>query len=253
MQVRYLLVAMALLFAAVQAQACQLRFAMEQWPPYLYRQPGAATPSGLDWDLAQAIFKEAGCKLLVQPELPMARRLHLFEHGELDLMMSASDTPERRTYARFTIAYRHETVGLFTRSNLRKQYRHVTSLDVLARDNLSLLAPKIGWYGPVYARVQPALEAAGKLSTFITFRQGLRMLDAGRADLILGDSAALRYEAIAHGIAISPLPLVVVSAPVHLMLNKNNTRQADIDRINAAITRLEHQGVLAAIRSRYGE
>jgi hypothetical protein len=32
------------------------------------------------------------------------------------------------------------------------------------------------------------------------------------------------------------------------MLNKANTTQADLERINNAITRLEHQGVLGAIR-----
>ena len=252
MQARQVLSAIALLGVAAQAQACRLSMALEYWPPYLYTQADAG-PTGLDWELAQAILKEAGCQLAVQPELPTSRRQRLFEQGQLDLMLSASDTPERRRYARFSIAYRQETVGVFSRSNARRHYRHITSMDALLNSKLALLAPKVGWYGAPYARVQPALSAAGKLSTFITFQQGLRMLDAGRADLILGDSGALRYQAKAQGIDISPVPLVAMRAPVHLMLNKASTTQADLDRINAAITRLEHQGVLGAIRGRYGE
>lgn len=252
MQVRHLFYAMLWLATGAHAATCDLKLAPEQWPPYVYFTPqGAAT--GLDWELAQAILKEAGCTLTAQPELPTARRQRLFEQGQLDLLLAASDTAERRQYARFSVPYRYEVVGLFTRSSHRAQYLHLGSLDALARDQLPLLAPKVGWYGPAYARLQPALEASGKLSTFISFQQGIRMLDAGRADLILGDSGALRYEAKAQGVAISPLPLVVLRAPVHLMLNKETTTQADLNRINSAIARLEHNGTLAAIRARYGE
>ncbi|WP_343733296.1 transporter substrate-binding domain-containing protein [Duganella sp.] len=252
MQARYWWSAIAALGLAAQASACEMRLALEQWPPYLYRQPNTA-PSGLDWELVQAIFKEAGCTLAVQAELPTARRQRLFEQGQLDLMLSASNTPERRRYARFSLAYRHETVGVFSRSNARRHYQHITSMEALVDSKLALLAPKVGWYGTAYARAQPTLSANGKLSTFAHFEQGLRMLDAGRADLILGDSGALRYQAKVQGIAISPLPLVALRAPVHLMLNKRSTTRAELERINAAIQRLEQHGVLGAIRSRYGE
>lgn len=252
MQARLVVSAIAWLGVAAQTSACELSMALEQWPPYVYTaQQGAA--AGLDWELAQAILKEAGCTLRAQAELPTARRQRLFEQGQLDLMLAASNTPERRRYARFSNVYRYETVGLFTRPHLRAQYLHVSSLDVVAREKLPLLAPKVGWYGTAYERLQPTLEAGGRLSTFLSFQQGVRMLDAGRADLIIGDSGALRYEAKAQGVAISPLPLVVLRAPVHLMLNKTTTTQADLDRINAAIARLEHQGVLGAIRARYGD
>lgn len=226
--------------------------ALEQWPPYVYTAP-QGTATGLDWELAQAILKEAGCRMNAQAELPTARRQRLFEQGQLDLMLAASNTAERRGYARFSAPYRYETVGLFTLSGRRAAYLHINSLDQLARQQLGLLAPKVGYYGPAYERLQPQLAASGKLSTFINFQQGLRMLDAGRADLILGDSGALRHEAKLQGIAISALPLVVLRAPVHLMLNKANTSPADLERVNAAIARLEHNGTLAAIRARYGD
>lgn len=252
MQARHVVPAVALMVCALQAQGCTLSMALEQWPPYIHQQPGAA-PSGLDLELAQAIVKEAGCTLRLLPELPTARRQALFEHGDIDLLLAASMTPARRDYARFSIPYRYESVGLYTRTSLLSRYQQVTSLDALLKLKLPLLAPKVGWYGPAYARVQPSLEAAGQLSTFLNFQQGVRMLDAGRADLILGDRAALRHEAREQGVAISALPLVVLRAPVHLMLNRRSTSQAELDRLNAAIGRLERQGVLTRIRSRYGE
>jgi polar amino acid transport system substrate-binding protein len=233
------------------AAPCRLTLAMEQWPPYLYSAANAA-PAGLDWELAQAIVKEAGCTVQLLPELPTARRQREFEHGGIDLLLAASDTAERRKYARFSIAYRYETVGVFTTTGKLAGYRGIGSFDALVRNKLPLLAPKVGWYGQAYARAQPELAQSGRLSTFLSFQQGVRMLDAGRADLILGDTAALRHEAREQGVAISALPFTVRRAPVHLMLNKHSTTQAELDMLNAAILRLERQGVLSEIRGRYG-
>jgi polar amino acid transport system substrate-binding protein len=248
------LVALALQLAPAYcaAPACRLKMALEHWPPYIYLAPGAA-PSGLDWDLAQAIVKEAGCTLQVLPELPAARRQREFELGKLDLQLAASDTAERRRYARFSLPYRHETVAVFSTEKQRARYRGLDSLDAIAQQQLPLLAPKIGWYGSAYARLQPELQASGKLNPFLNFQQGVRMLDAGRAGLILGDTLALRHEARTQGVALAALPFTVLRAPVHLMLNRASTSEAELDAINAAIQRLAQQGALTQIRARYGD
>jgi len=253
MRLRQMWSVIILLGSAAHADACRLRMAMEQWPPYLYRDAATGAPSGMDWELAQAILKEAGCTLSLQAELPPARRKNEFEHGQLDLQLAASVTADRKRYARFSAAYRYETMGLFTLSSHALPYRHITDLDMLVTEKLPLLAPRLGWYGPAYARVQPMLTAAGQVSTYSTYQQGLHMLHAGRADLILGDRAALRHEARAQGYTLSVLPVSVLRAPVRLMLNKSTTTQADLGRIDAAIQKLDKQGVLAEIRARYDE
>jgi len=253
MQLRHVLPFIALLGSAAHAEACKLRMAMEQWPPYLYRESATGAPSGMDWELAQAILKEAGCTLSLQAELPPARRKNEFERGRLDLQLAASVTADRKRYARFSLPYRHETMGVFTLSSHALPYRHITDLDMLVTEKLPLLAPRLGWYGPAYARVQPMLAAAGQVSTYSTYQQGLQMLHAGRADLILGDRAALRHAARAQGYTLSALPVSVLRAPVRLMLNKGTTTQADLGRIDAAIQKLDKQGALAEIRARYDE
>jgi polar amino acid transport system substrate-binding protein len=53
-------------------------------------------------------------------------------------------------------------------------------------------------------------------------------------------------------VALAALPYVPFRAPVHLMLNAASTTQQQLERINAAIARLEHDGTLPAIRMRYG-
>ena len=51
---------------------------------------------------------------------------------------------------------------------------------------------------------------------------------------------------------IVQLPYIPYRAPVHLMLNAASTTQAQLTRINQAITQLEQNGALPAIRARYG-
>ncbi len=252
MRARHFLLVMALTPATVPALSCSLKLAFEHWPPYIYRD-AKSLPTGLDFELAQAILNEAHCALVVEKELPAARRQLLFEQGELDLMLAASDTKERRAYARFSVPYRHESVGLFTTPQKLPKYRHLASFAAIQKERVSLLAPRVGWYGRDYARALPALTAVGSLNTFGSFHQGILMLDAERAELILGDGAALRYEAKQQGLAIAALPFVVLRAPVHLMLNANSTSKAELAGINAAIARLEQRGTLAAIRAKYGE
>lgn len=251
MRVRTVFLGVALACSAA-AHGCTLRMALEQWPPYIYSTAGGAS-TGMDLELARTILKEAGCTLVLQPELPPARRQIVFQQGGLDLLLAASDTPERRRYARFSSAYRYETVGLFTRPDLLPQYRKFTSLTALLKLQMALLAPKTGWYGSVYEQAMRQPDGENRFSTFASFDQGLRMFGAGRADVILGDRNAIRYAAQQQGIALAPLPIVVMRAPVHLMLNKASTTADDLARVNAAIARLEQRGVLAAIRDNYGE
>ncbi|MEG0882718.1 MAG: transporter substrate-binding domain-containing protein [Janthinobacterium sp.] len=250
MRMRHLLFAAVLGVSALPAQACRMTMALEQWPPYVYRD-AEGRYTGLDLELLKAIFKEAQCTLVTLPELPTARRQLLFQKGGLDLMLAASETPERQTYARFSISYRDEAVGVFSKSGAPGSHRQIASFAQLARGKATLLAPKVGWYGAQYAAARPALEKAGRLNAFGTFQQGVRMLDAGRADLLMGDVLAVRHEARLQGVALSALPFLALRAPVHLMLNAHSTSTADLARLNAAITRLEQRGALAAIRSSY--
>ena len=241
----------ALSLAALPAPACHLRMALETWPPYSYSDDGGE-PAGADVELAQAIVREAGCTLEVVPELPALRREVQFREGRLDLMLAASRTDERRRYARFSIPYRQERVGLFAAPGKLQQYAKIDSFDAIARQRIAVLAPRAGWYGPDYARAAAAQDAGAWRNTFGNFRQGIQMFRAGRAELIMGDAAALQHEARQQGVPLAALPYIPFNAPVHLMLNAASTTPEQLARINGAIARLEHSGALATIRARYG-
>lgn len=241
----------ALCLAALPACACHLRMAAETWPPYIYSGADGIL-KGADVELAQAIVREAGCTLEMVSELPSLRREMLFRQGQLDLMLAASRTEERRRYARFSAPYRQEQVSLFAATDKVRQFAKIDSFDAIVRQRIAVLVPRAGWYGADYARVAGAQDAGNWRNTFGTFRQGVMMFRAGRAELIMGDTAALQHEARQQGVALSALPYVPFHAPVHLMLNAASTTPAQLARINGAIGRLESNGVLGTIRHRYG-
>jgi polar amino acid transport system substrate-binding protein len=247
---RLLLTALLLLLAS-PAGACTLRLAPEEWPPYFYHNDKAVL-GGVDFELLQAILNHAGCALQLEKEMPVARRNVLFQQGKLDLLMAASATEERRGFARFSLPYRQETVGLFTVPEKLDKLRRIDSFQAMATLHASLLAPRLGFYGDDYERALPMLNTEGRRSTFNTFEQGVKMLEAGRADLIMGDANALRYVARQLNVKIVQLPYIPYRAPVHLMLNAASTTQAQLARINQAISLLEQNGALPAIRARYG-
>ncbi|MFB9241615.1 transporter substrate-binding domain-containing protein [Massilia antarctica] len=247
------LLAAAVLLASAQARACSrpLNMVSEEWPPYSFTNEDNLQ-TGLDMDMAKAILKEAGCTLVTAPPLPTVRRMLLFERGDFNLMLAATDTPERRRFARFSDAYRNETVALFVLARDYARYAAIGGMAALARGESAVLVPRVGWYGTDFAHAAPGLRASGRLFDFGTFEQGVRMLGAGRAPLIMGDRAAVLYEAQRQKLVLRQLPFVVHQAPVHLMLSRASTTQDDLARVNAAIARLEKNGTLQALRERYG-
>jgi polar amino acid transport system substrate-binding protein len=250
MQVMRLLLAALALHCAGLASACQLRIAPEEWPPYFYNTKDGL--GGVDYELLRAIVDQAGCTLRIEKEMPPARRNVLFLQGKLDLQMAATATEARRGFARFSLPYRQETVSLFTLPEKLDKYRSIASFHAINALKASLLAPRLGYYGDDYERALPLLNAEGRRSTFGSFEQGIKMLEAGRGDVIMGDALALRHAARALNVKIVALPYIPFRAPVHLMLNAASTTQAQLARINQAISQLEQDGALPAIRARYG-
>ncbi len=230
-----------------QSAACVLRLPLIN---IALPQPGAER-KGMDLELVDAIMSEARCTLLFSDGITRLRRDLLFSQGQVDLMLAASITPERQAIARFSAPYRMEVVRLFATPGKLPRYDGVKSFDDIIGLGDRVLVPGGGWYGPDFASAEPKLQARGQLTTYKSFDQGLKMLEAGRGNLIMGDFLGLNKSAVTTGVPIAPLAFVVLRAPVHLMLNRANIGEAQLQGIDAAIGRLEARGVLKAIRHKY--
>jgi polar amino acid transport system substrate-binding protein len=221
------------------------------WEPYSFFD-AKKRYTGIDADMARAIFKEAGCTLLILEGRPATRNLVLFEAGKIDMMTGASQTSERLRFARFTLRYRDERVGLFSLADRAGRYQSIRSFDDFLAGPHTMLAPRVGWYGDAYEIHRDRLLEDKRLFQFIDFPLGMRMLAAGRADFMMGDAAGVEHAAARLGVKVKPLPFWTVQAPVHLMLSRATVSAADVQRLDEAIVRLQKRGELDRILLSYG-
>jgi polar amino acid transport system substrate-binding protein len=228
-----------------------LSISSSDYPPYVYRDQ-AGLWTGLDVQLMQAIFKEADCSYKFAPLVAPRRMVDMVSIGKTDVLLAASATPERRKANHFGVAYRQEEVAFFSLARQFNTYRDIQSFPALLAHGTPLLLPNAGWFGEDYARALPSLRASSRVVEFTYFDQGIRMLAAGRAPVIMSDMAAITHAARMQGVAVEPLPFTLNSAPVHMMFSKLSVSQHDIDTLNAATLRLEQKGRLQAIRQAYG-
>lgn len=227
-----------------------LRFAMQDFRPYVYFDE-KHQPAGLDVDVLAAVAEQAGCTVQYFPPVPGRRMMEMFRNGRLDVLVGASKTRERLEFARFTRSYRDEVIGLFALSE-RVPPHSVQSFDDITRQHLHLLAPLHGWYGPAYEAAKPALIAKGAIYDFEGTEQGLRMLDANRAQLIMGDTYAIADLAQRMGLGeLKAIGLVANRDPVFMMFSKASMPPGDVDMLDLALARLEKEGKIKALINRY--
>lgn len=221
------------------------------WEPYAYFDERKQF-TGIDVDMARAIFREAGCTLVELPQRPTTRNMMMFETGSIDMMMGASRTPERLRRAWFTAGYRNEKVSMFSLAEGAPRYGHIRSFDQFLAGELTMLAPRVGYYGDLYDSHRHSLKRAKRLFQFLDFTQGMRMLGAGRADFIMGDPVGVERAAAREGIKVRPLPFLLLDAPVHLMLNRATVPESDVRVLDAAIARMRKRGDFDRIRLSWG-
>lgn len=243
-------VLLGILCGGARADGCSkpMTLATGEWAPYSYHDAQGRF-TGIDTEMVRAIFKEAGCRLVERSPMPASRNLTLFERGQIDLMMGASMTPQRRKLAHFSVPYRDEVVGLFSLAETGGRYLGLRSFDDVIASKLTLLAPRVGWYGPDYDRHMNALLANKRLYQFTDFAQGIRMLAAGRGTFMLGDASGVEDAAARQGVKVQPLPFWLVEDKVHLMFNRASVSEADVRRIDGAILRLQRRGAFERIRA----
>lgn len=239
--------------AAAQPPGCSkpISVATGHWEPYSYFDARNQF-IGLDVDLVRAIFREAGCTLVELPQRPTTRNTMLFENGAIDMMMGASRTAERQKRAWFTASYRNETVRMFCLAERAERYQDIRNFDAFVARELTMLAPRVGYYGEQYGNHMQALKGSKRLFQFLDFNKGIRMLGAGRADFIMGDPVGVEHAAAREGIKVQPLPFFLLDAPVHLMLSRATVPESDVRVLDAAIARLRKRGDFERIRQSWG-
>lgn len=222
------------------------------WEPYApYQFAGDDGPQGLDVDLLEAIANHAG--ITVQwLEAPWKRQLLMIENGTLDVAVSASFTEQREQYAHFSTPYRREEPVLFVPEGQVDNHEFATLDALLGASDFKLGVAR----GYVYSPDWEQRIAAGVTCQIIeatTEEHLVRILAAGRIDGALLDrfSGSHMINQLNAADQTDRHPLVASSVPIHVMASRLAVDDATLARLNAAITALEDDGTLPAIRARY--
>ncbi len=146
---------------------------------------------GVDFELLQAIIKARRLRAATGKGNAACKAQRSVSARQTGLADGGSATEERRGYARFSLPYRRETVSLFTVPEKLDKFKRIDSLRAVVKQRVACWR-RAGYYGDD-DRAMPLLNAEGRRSTFGTFEQGVKMLEAGRGDLIMGDAHALRW------------------------------------------------------------
>jgi polar amino acid transport system substrate-binding protein len=231
---------------ALFAAPANLTIGWTEYPPFQI-----SATSGLDIELAQSVFTQAGYSLEFQ-HLPWARQLSNLEAGTLNVVLSASKNAERAKYAEWSSAYRQERNDLLT---LVTNKATVGSLKQLIGQKVKIGAQRGSYYGSEF-------EALSKDPAFVELLDlapdpttSLNKLEVGRIDYFMDDPVAAVYDIKSNNLPTQvKVALRVNGDDVYFMIGKK-TLAADpalMDKLNKAIALLSGNGTFSAISAKYG-
>jgi polar amino acid transport system substrate-binding protein len=241
--VRRWLFALLLIVPLGAAAACArpLRVPFEDWRPYSFMADGHHT--GLETELLATVAREAGCRVTYVRDVPRDRRLPMLQAGQLDLLVAATPRPGHDAW--YTRPYRDEELGVFMRADEARM--DTRSLDELLRARLRLVTHR----GPASVPIIHDFAAQGLLTWFEAYAMGVKLMQRGQGDVLLGDSVAIAYAARAADIPLLELPIHLMRDPVTYKLSRKSLTEAHLEAFNQAIQRLEARGELQRIRERW--
>ncbi|MDR7271580.1 ABC-type amino acid transport substrate-binding protein [Pelomonas saccharophila] len=224
-----------------------LRIGWSDYPPF--QRPGpSGSPQGLDVELLELLAVAAG-ERLQWLRRPWARQMADAAQGELDLIPSATPTPERLSFAEFTQPYRNERVALLGLAGTAPLHR-------LAE--LKGRPVKIGFIRgvafPVAVRREledPELQRL--LQPLYANDLTLSALRGHRVDYVIDDPATLLLRAAREPGQALEVVLELAVSPVHLLVSKRvlEARPDLLARLNQGLQRARHQAEWGQVLARY--
>ncbi|MBL8473033.1 MAG: transporter substrate-binding domain-containing protein [Rhodocyclaceae bacterium] len=230
--------------APVGAQCTQLVMsAHPDYPPYQWKEEDRIV--GASVDIAGRILDELGVKWQADSVGPWKRVLKSAENGQIDMILSLRDTPERRNFLQFTGAPSFPNpTAVFMAAARRFDYHGWP--DLRQRRGGIAAGDKFGEEFDRYAAQNLSLEETD------TPVANFHKLAAGRLDFVLtglytgrAQLAALRLEA--QIVALQP---VVNSSQVHLGFALTSACRALIPKIDARLREFARDGTSEAALER---
>lgn len=233
--------------ARAAAEHAPLRVGWGDYPPFQVK--GARGPEGLDIELVELIAAAAGERLRWL-KLPWARQLADLSHGELDIICSATHSPDRLAMGRYTQAYRHERVALMS---LAGGAPPLARLAELKGQPVRIGMIRGAVFPEAVRRELEALDLAADLLPMHANDLTLQALRQRRVDYVIEDPITMKYRADRDGGPAVVVALELAVSPVHLLVSAGalQGRPDLIDRLNQGLQRARQQPAWGQALARY--
>lgn len=193
---------------------------------------------GIMPEISKALARETGLELRAQLT-PYARMWRDLKSGDCDLAygIRSSDRDDYVRYAGYLFSFETLVIG---RPGVRlKEYGDLRELQVgLLQD----------------VRLNPRFDHDGRISKheFRDYETMIEMLLAGRLDAVAGNSVSLNYLLRKKQQPYQHWPrLALQQVEVWVQFSRRSPRQADAEKINAAVDKLRRQGYFEDLLNRH--
>lgn len=242
-----IIVVMSLVTGHGAAASCTLTVGWEPYVPYQFTgEKGEVT--GADIELMRTIAKEIGCQTVFK-ELPWARQLSELKNGTLDVAMSASKTPEREAYVRFSIPYRQSEMAIFVRDGTASQHP-LSSLSEIPRADFRLGVIFGYYYGDEFETLKDDPTFASHVDAAADYPTNIRKLLHERIDGLLVDDLAVMRAAVRElGVVdqVERHPLHIPGDEFHIMFSRQSVDPELVANVDRTLEKMESDGSIEAI------
>lgn len=238
------------IFAVNATETKTLSVGWELWYPYQYHNKDDQL-TGMDIEIFNAIAKQAQWPF-TYVELPWKRHLEYLESGVVSIAFGASPSEDREQYAYFSKPYRDEIVNLFVRKGKSAKMVLKQLSDLI--DLTYLIGIENGYYyGETFKYLYEDPEFKVKIKSVIDLEQNAKMLLNNQIDGFLVDPITMKFfieKYKLHG-EFEQHPLAIYESSIHIMLSKKLNTKRELTVINNAITALEQNGKLQALKAKW--
>ena len=236
--------------ATAPAGPCRLTVGWEPFQPYQFLGTEGDL-SGVDIELVRAVASRAHCELGFS-EGRSATLMRRLQRGDVHVLIGATRTAARETFALFSDPYRNTSFALYVRKGDAAVQRS-TSLQALLDTGFRLGVREQFVYGETVDALQEnPLYADRFIGATLSGQNYQRLLDL-EIDGFLEDPVSaqlvIRGQGLQEEIETHPLP--IYSGEVALMFSKASVDPTLVGRVNAAIAELKSSGDVQDILDKY--
>lgn len=231
---------------------CELTIGFDVWEPYQYVGFGREV-QGLDVELIQMVAERLSCKVKYQQD-SWGNLLVLLKSGKIDLVLGASITDERKTYALFSEPYRSEEFLLYIRAEEEHKYRQASVVDfVLDGKKIGIIGEY--FYGDELSSLMDDEKYGSSFKSAFMGEINLARLLDGDIDGFLEDSfvgaSLVRRKGL--GKYITPHQAKISTGDVYVMFSRASVKPELVGDFNKALLELKNTGEYDKLVNKYSQ